>query len=125
VGLVLAIAAAASVGWVLWLVVRHAAQADGADRARLRAEDEAHGRLAEVLGRSGFVPDDPLIVESAAVVEPRARAEPCPLCGGPLHVRAHEVDDAGPVRLRRLTMRCGDCGRLATLWAEIAAPTVH
>jgi hypothetical protein len=40
------------------------------------------------------------------VIEPRARATPCPLCEGPLRLEDHQAER----ELRILTVRCSRCG---------------
>lgn len=121
-GIILGIAVALSVVWVVRLVVAEVARRDKAVRAREEAEDDVEQRVAHALQREGLTADNPLQVTSAAAIEPRAEAEPCPICDGPLHVQAHEVDDDGPVRLRRVELKCGDCGRPTTFYAEVQLP---
>jgi hypothetical protein len=113
-----------SVGWIIFQVFT---RLRGVERAV--AEERAKERLAGVrtvaaLERVGAVPDRPIVVESAATIEPRAQSEPCPICSGHLHVDEHVVDESAGLRLRRLDMRCGDCGRHSRLYFQVhsAAP---
>jgi predicted Zn finger-like uncharacterized protein len=55
-------------------------------------------------------------VVSSAVIEPRARALPCPQCEGSLQVTDHQAEDA---QLRRLEVRCARCGTTRTLFFRI------
>jgi hypothetical protein len=121
VGIILGIAVAVSVVWVLRLVLGEVSKRDRAVRQREMAEHEAERRLTEAMERPGLTPDNPLTFTSAAAIEPRAEAEPCPICDGSLHVETHEVDEHGPRRLRVLTLKCGDCGRRTTMYAELEA----
>ena len=125
VGPLLAIAVVISVAWLVRLLVGRVAEHDRALQARGRAEDQAAARVEAALERPGLLPDRPLVVESAAAVEPRAEAEPCPICGGPLHADGHAVDRGGRARRRRIELRCGDCGRRTTVFVEIVAPTLN
>lgn len=121
VGIILGIAVAVSVVWVLRIVLGEVSKRDRAVRQREAAEHEADRRLAEAMERPGLTPDNPLTFTSAAAIEPRAESEPCPICDGSLHVEAHEVGDLGPTRLRVLTLKCGDCGHRTTVYAEVEA----
>lgn len=67
----------------------------------------------------------PIVVESAAVIEPRALSEPCPACAGSLKLAAHDVEEGGGALLRRLYLRCARCGRPVTRWFLVAARLVH
>lgn len=125
VQVLLFLAVGASVAWLVRMLLQRDAQRVRAVRARGEAEQEAQARLEAVMKRPGLLPDHPLVLDSAAAVEPRAETEPCPICEGRLHVDTHDVDEHGPDRLRKLVMRCGDCGRKSTLYARIEAPTVN
>ena len=111
-GVVLGLAVIAVVGWIAIAVYRHARTADDVDR---RAHDLAR-LLAE---RPGGAPERALRVESAAEIEPRAEREPCPWCAGNLHVDTHEVEEHDPELLRRVTCKCGSCGRSLTTWFHV------
>ncbi len=59
----------------------------------------------------------PLDVSSSAVIEPRARATPCPQCGGELDVLEHEA-----VRgLRPVRVKCRLCHTPRTLWFRLVS----
>lgn len=125
VELLLLIAVAVSVVWVVRLIVGRVAEHDREVEATAHAEHEVDTRLESALQRPGLLPDDPMVVDASSAIEPKAEAIPCPICDGRLHVDAHEVDEQGPERLRKLTMRCGDCGRNTTLYARIESPIIN
>lgn len=59
----------------------------------------------------------PIDVISSAVIEPRARATPCPQCGGELDVLEHEA-----VRgLRPVRVKCRLCHTPRTLWFRLVS----
>ena len=64
----------------------------------------------------------PLTVDSVAVIEPRARALPCPQCEGRLAVREHRAPPGG---LRAVDVRCDRCHAARTIWFRLgsAAPS--
>jgi hypothetical protein len=58
----------------------------------------------------------PIRVASSSVIEPRAIAGPCPLCGGEYRVEEH----TRPVpSLRRVDVVCRHCSTPRTLWFTI------
>jgi len=107
--IVLGLAVALSVGWILVLVGRQAFRADR--RAQLR---EAAQQLATA--HEGGDPSRPIEMASPAGIEPRFEREPCPSCGGSMHVEAHEIEAGHPDLLRRVTGRCGQCHGRRTTW---------
>lgn len=77
--------------------------------------EDRRERLAALL--PGGSPDRPRVVTSAAVIESHAtHAMACPLCAGDFRVLEHER----PVpHLRRLDVRCRQCGSERALWFTI------
>jgi hypothetical protein len=71
-------------------------------------------RLAR-LSRGGSR-ERPIAVASAAVVEVRAGALPCPHCGGSYRLGEHVAPARG---LRRVDVACRQCGRPRSLWFRI------
>lgn len=59
----------------------------------------------------------PISVESAAVIEIRANATPCPQCEGELRVDEHRTD-AG---LRVVAVTCGRCHAKRELWFKLVS----
>lgn len=89
-------------------------------RARLQAELE---RLEEeARKRPGFAHDRPIDVLSPSVVEGKARAMACPLCGGALKVNDHAAETIGGQRLRLAYVTCIGCGSSRALYFRIKAP---
>ena len=107
---VLGLAVAAAVGWIALVVGRELVRRG--EPARL---EERVRRLAEA--REGGTPERAIEVMSPAQIEPRAEHQPCPRCGGNMHVETHEVD--GPDLLRRVLARCGRCGERVTTWFRV------
>lgn len=100
------------VGWIVWVWL-HSAR-------RIRAATaDACARVAGDRERPGALPADAIDVSSAAAIEPQAEREPCPWCGGALHVDQHEVEEHGRHRLRRVDARCGTCSRTTTTWFRV------
>lgn len=67
----------------------------------------------------------PIALPSAAVIEPRALAEPCPACAGPLRIAAHEAEECEGKLLRRVELACPRCARTLTRWFVVAPPLLH
>jgi predicted Zn finger-like uncharacterized protein len=65
---------------------------------------------------AGGAADHPIEVTSAAVIEVRVGALPCPQCGGQYRVNDHR--SAGP-GLRAVEVACRLCGVGRTLWFRI------
>ncbi len=119
VQLVLLAGVLASVGYVAYQVLSHLW---GQERKLVEEEQRqalAQARTEAAIDREGALPTHPIYVASAASIEPRAESEPCPICGGRLHVAEHVTQQLGGRRLRRLTMRCGGCGRRSRLFFEL------
>jgi hypothetical protein len=63
---------------------------------------------------------NPITVDSAAVVETRARATPCLQCGGDLDLRADRATSTARGVLRALDVICRRCHAPRTLWFLVA-----
>jgi len=74
-------------------------------------------QLASML--PGGSPERPIDVPSASVVEVRARAIPCPQCGGELDVAEHAAITHEGEPLRRVDARCRQCGTRRSLWFRL------
>jgi hypothetical protein len=79
----------------------------------LRVERDRE-RLASLL--PGGSPDRAIVVSSAAVIEARTTALPCPHCGGHYRVLEHTRPWAG---VRRVDAACRHCSAPRTLWFRI------
>ncbi|MBC8073274.1 MAG: hypothetical protein IAG13_33435, partial [Deltaproteobacteria bacterium] len=87
-----------------------AVDAEQADAAALAAAERM---------REGADPDVPIVIDSPAQVEPRVERQACLRCGGNVHVEAHEVEERGDERLRRVQSKCGGCGAPSTTWFRV------
>lgn len=97
------------------------------ERTARRAQERAmrqlvrdRERLAELVVGGG--PDHPIVVTSAAVIEGRASAQPCPQCEGELRVVEHRAEPGG---LRPVDVKCRRCGVGRTLWFRLAPDQVN
>ena len=64
-------------------------------------------------------------IDSVAVVEARALAKPCPLCGAPLRLDAHIVEVIDGVRLRVAAVTCAMCGVDRKIYFRLTEPSLH
>jgi hypothetical protein len=90
---------------------------------RLRARE--HEKLVRDLERlarlqPGGSPERPLVIDSAAVVELRAVAQPCPLCDGPLRLEEHAAVEIDGTRLRVASVACTQCGVRRSFYFHLA-----
>ena len=67
---------------------------------------------------AGGSEDHPITVSTAAVIEGRARAMPCPQCEGELEVKDHRSSGDG---MRPVDVKCRQCGTPRTLWFRIVS----
>lgn len=118
----------AAVGSAFLVVVRVVRRVDERDRAAREIEAELQARRLRERDEArlpGAAPDSPLEVFSAAAVEPRVEALPCPRCAGRCHVIEHAVEHLGTTRLRRVTARCGACGHPRDVFLRLRAVEIH
>jgi hypothetical protein len=99
-------------------------------RAQRRVRARAHERLVRDLDRlarleTGGAPDRPFVIDSPAVVEVRALARPCPLCGGSLRLEGHGAEIVDGVRLRVAAVACTTCGTRRSIYFRLGQPTAH
>jgi len=120
----LGLAVVGAAGAVLVRVVRYLARADRARHVAQRTEDDRIEQQRERAALPGASPEHPLAVGSAAAVEPRAEALPCPACGEHCHTQAHEVQHHRGRRLRAASMRCTGCGHTHCVYFELPPPPV-
>jgi hypothetical protein len=99
-----------------------------AKKPRARTERRQRERAARQLVRDqqrlaalepGGAPDRPIPVPSSSVIPVRARAQPCPLCGGSLRLDDETAESA---TLRATHMSCMRCGVARRLWFVISGP---
>ena len=94
------------------------------DRTARRVRERAARQLVRDRERlaalsPGGSAEHPIAVDSAAVVEIRARAMPCVQCAGEYRVLEHRRTSAG---LRAVDVRCQQCGVARTMWFRVDQP---
>jgi hypothetical protein len=104
------------------MVLRKRAERRAAERA---AEKLAEQRVKLFFASDGGSIDRPLVLESASLVEPRALAQPCPRCGGPLRLLSHDAVAKGASLLRAARTRCGLCASEWTSWFLVERRLPH
>src|SRR5262245_38996240 len=98
------------------------------ERKERRERDRALRKTARKLEKAatvlpGGAPANAITASSAAVVEGRARAVPCALCGGELELRGDRASSTPRGVLRELQAVCRRCHAPRTLWF-LVAPTL-
>jgi hypothetical protein len=99
-------------------------------RAARRERERAGRELAREIERlaraeEGGSPQRPIVIDTPALVELRAVARPCPLCGGPLRLEAHAAEVIDGVRLRIAHVVCTSCGRPRAIHFRLDTPPLH
>ena len=82
-------------------------------RARQLVRDKQRLSLLEPGGSA----ERPIDVPTSAVIPIRARATPCPLCGGSLRLDEETAEQ----RLRTAHMTCVQCGTKRALWYRLSS----
>ncbi len=91
-----------------------------ADQRAARALVRDRERLAAL--QPGGAADHPIAVASSAIIEGRARALPCPQCGGVFRVDDHQAPTGD---LRAVSVTCLQCTAKRQLWFRIAPPLLN
>jgi hypothetical protein len=92
-------------------------------RERERSERQAvRDRQRLALLEPGGSAERPIKVPSSSVIAVRARAHPCPLCGGSLRL---DEETAPSADLRAAHMTCVRCGVARQLWFTLGLYDVH
>lgn len=73
----------------------------------------------------GGAPERAIPVDTPAVIDMRAIAQPCPLCEGSMKLEEHAADEIDGIRLRVAAVACTSCGVRRKRYFRLAAPTVH
>jgi hypothetical protein len=94
-----------------------------ARREQLASEKvfRARSKLLEL--EPGGSEANPLTVSTAAVIEPKARSVRCPRCDEAFDVESHDAEVGEHGRLRRVQLRCRQCGTTRSLWFRVTAPS--
>jgi len=86
------------------------------------AKKALHDRLALARLEPGGAPERPIVLVSASLVEPTARAMPCPACAATVRVHDHTAELLGGKRLRVVRVDCARCGFAGSRYFTIAEP---
>jgi hypothetical protein len=93
-----------------------------AERERQRAAQKlVRERQKLALLLPGGSPERPIDVPSTAVIAVRARATPCPLCAGTLHLEEETAEFREGRQLRAAHMTCVSCGIARVLWFGLSS----
>jgi hypothetical protein len=93
----------------------------GARRAAKGLRDRE--RLAEL--EAGGTPGRPIVVVSASLVEPKARALPCLACGAAVRLEDHAAKTIDGALLRLARTVCPRCEHERTTYFAISPPLVN
>lgn len=93
-------------------------------RSARRAADRTSEKLTRDLERlallsPGGAPERPIVIETAIAIDNRARATPCPVCGGDVDLEDHTAETLKGVRLRLAHVRCRLCKRARVIYFEV------
>jgi hypothetical protein len=92
--------------------------------ARRSAKDvRDRERLARL--EAGGTPDHPIDVVTASLVEPKAGALLCPVCGAGLRVDDHTAKTIGGAPLRLAHVSCPMCGHSRVVYFAIRSPLAN
>jgi hypothetical protein len=100
-------------------------------KTRARTERRVRERAARELVRDrqklaalspGGAPDRPIVVSSSAVLAPRVRSLPCPLCEGGLRIDHESAESQGGRLLHAMHVSCMRCGVDRVLWFQVSSP---
>jgi hypothetical protein len=100
-------------------------------KGRPRTERRVRERAARQLVRDrqqlaalerGGAPDRPIDVPSTSVIAVRARATPCPLCGGTLRIDEESAESRDGKLLHAAHVSCMGCGVARVLWFHVSSP---
>ncbi len=80
-------------------------------------------RLAEL--EPGGSPERPIVVETASVIDGRARDTRCAVCEAELTLDDHEVVEHARGRLRRTRLTCRECHAPRVIWFRIEPPRAN
>jgi hypothetical protein len=98
---------------------------------RSRAQRRAEGRRDAKVVRDrvrlatlepGGAAERPIEIVTAALVEPKARAIPCPVCGGSVRVEDHAARTIRGAPLRLAHVTCPGCGLTRVVYFVVRPP---
>lgn len=73
----------------------------------------------------GGLPERPLHVVSAAVIDVQAQSVPCPICQSRHDLVEHIALTVAGERLREARLRCRQCGSARSMWFVIRPAAPH
>ncbi len=82
-------------------------------------------RLALAKLEPGGAPERAIAVSTASLVEPTARAVPCPACGASMRVADHTAEERAGRRLRVVRLDCARCGARIERFYEVSPPLMN
>ena len=88
-------------------------------------ENSRTERLALARLEPGGSPERPLVVSTAALVEPTARGLPCPACGASVRVVGHTAEERAGRRLHVGRVECSGCSARLERFFEVAPPLLN
>jgi hypothetical protein len=96
-------------------------------RAQRRAEGRRDAKIVRERERlatlePGGTPQRPIEVVTAALVEPKARSIPCPVCRASVRVADHTACTVDGVPLRLAHVACPMCGHARVVYFVIREP---
>ena len=99
-------------------------------RTQRRLAERARARLACELQRAarlepGGAPERPLVIDSPVLVDLRAVAMPCLVCGGSLRLESHTAEVIDRVRLRVAAVVCTQCVARRASYFRLHEPSLH
>ncbi len=95
-------------------------RARAARREKQRKFEKAVAALDKLaISGPGGTPERAIAVTSSTLVELRARAIPCPLCGGTMDMGDHAAVFHAAVQLRRVAVMCRGCHKGRDLYFSI------
>jgi hypothetical protein len=65
------------------------------------------------------------VIDSPVLVDLRAVAQPCVVCGGSLRLDAHTAEVVDRVRLRVAAVVCTQCGARRAIYFRLHEPSLH
>jgi hypothetical protein len=96
-------------------------------RAQRRADSRRDAKVVRDRERlaalePGGTPERPIEVTTASLVEPKARATPCPICSDSVRVTDHTASTISGVPLRLAHVFCPMCGHARVVYFAVRPP---
>jgi ribosomal protein S27AE len=111
--------------WIFVSVARDLVRHRRKALANRRIEEDRERRERDAGRLPGGAAENPIDVETPALVEPMAHAERCLRCASHLHLAEHAAERRGADRLRLAHLRCPRCGATRTLYFRLSDRILH